>query len=210
MEAAEIAETLGHSSGYGLAAKSMVIHARYIAADHEKKQLLEYAIELARKAIESDPDDAAAYLWLSRAIGRHSRHISKAQATQENYAKQTREAIENALQIDPQMSAAHVSMGRWHVGIIARIGRLLGRTLFGARKKDALRHFDQAYALNQQSKANNLDLAIGLLELDQDKYSKRAHKLLQQAADLPIKDAYEKILHDRVIKELTALGASSG
>ncbi len=163
MEAAETAETLGNSSGYALAAKSMVIHARYIAADPEKKQLLEQAIELARKAIESNPENADGYLWLSRALGRHSRHISKAQATKENYAKQTREAIENALRIDPQMSAAHVSMGRWHTGIIDRVGQLMGRTLFGARKKDALQHFDQAYALNQQSKSNNLSLAIGLI-----------------------------------------------
>ncbi len=135
VEAAEIAKTLGNSSGYALAAKSMVIHARYIAADPEKKQLLEKAIELARKAIESNPENADGYLWLSRALGRHSRHISKAQATKENYAKQTREAIENALRIDPQMSAAHVSMGRWHTGIIDRVGQLMGRTLFGTRKK---------------------------------------------------------------------------
>ena len=207
-EAAETAKALGNSSGYALAAKSMVIHARYVAADPEKKQLLEQAIELARKAIELDPENADAYLWLSRALGRHSRHISKAQATKENYAKQTRDAIEHALRIDPQMSAAHISMGRWHTGIIDRIGRLMGRTLFGARKKDALQHFDQAYALNQQSKANNLSLAIGLIELDQDKYSDRAHELLKQAAELPINDAYEKILHGRIIEKLTALEIS--
>lgn len=205
IEAAETASTLGDSSGYALAAKSMVIHARYIAADPEKKQLLEKAIELARKSIELDPENANAYLALSRALGRHSRHISKAQTTKENYAKQTRDAIEHALRIDPQMAAAHISMGRWHTGIIDRIGRLMGRTLFGARKKDALQHFDQAAALNQQSKANNLSLAIGLIELDQDKYSDRAHELLKQAAELPINDAYEKILHGRIIEKLTVL-----
>ena len=112
MEAAETAKNLGNSSGYALAAKSMVIHARYIAKDLDKKRLLEQAIELARKAIEPDPKNADGHLWLSRALGRPSRHISKAQATKENYAKQTREAIENELRIDPQMSAAHVSMGR--------------------------------------------------------------------------------------------------
>ena len=208
IEAAEIAESLGNSSSYALAAKSMVIHARYIAADPEKKQLLKQAIELAQKAIESDTENADAYLWLSRALGRHSKHISKAQATKDNYAKQTREAIEKALRIDPQMSAAHISMGRWHTGIIDRIGRLMGRTLFGARKKDALQHFDQAYELNQQSKTNNLSLSIGLIELDQDKYSDKVHKLLKQAAELPIKDAYEKIIHDRIIEKLTALDTS--
>ncbi len=207
-EAAEIAKTLENSSGYAFAAKSMVIHARYIATDPEKKQLLEQAIELARKAIESDPENADGYLWLSRALGRHSSHISKTQATKENYAKQTRDAIESALRIDPQMSAAHVSMGRWHTGIIDRVGRLLGRTLFGARKKDALQHFDQTYELNQQSKTNNLSLAIGLIELDHDKYSDRAHNLLKQAAELPINDAYEKIIHERIIKKLSALDTS--
>ena len=205
MEAAETAESLGNSSGYALAAKSMVIHASYIAPDPEKKQLLKQAIKIARKAIESGSENADAYLWLSRALGRHSKHISTTQATKEKYAKQTRDAIENALRIDPQMSAAHVSMGRWHTGIIDRIGRLMGRALYGARKKDALKHFDQAEALKQPSKANNLSLAIGLIELDQDKYSDRIHKLLKQAAELPANDAYEKIIHDRIIEELTAL-----
>ena len=75
-------------------------------------------------------------------------------------------------------------------------------------KKDALQHFDQAEALKQPSKANNLSLAIGLIELDQDKYSDRIHKLLKQAAELPANDAYEKIIHDRIIEELTALESS--
>ena len=69
IEAAETAETLGDSSGYALAAKSMVIHARYIAADPEEKQLLEKAVELARKSIESDPENANAHLLLSRVLG---------------------------------------------------------------------------------------------------------------------------------------------
>lgn len=84
----------------------------------------------------------------------------------------------------------------------------MGRTLFGARKKDAIQHFDQAYVLNQQSKANNLSLAIGLIELDQDKYSDRIHKLLKQATELPVNHAYEKIIHDRIIEKLTALDTS--
>jgi len=60
-------------------------------------------------------------------------------------------------------------------------------SLFGARKKDALQHLDQAYELNQQSKTNNVSLAIGLIELDQDKYSDRVHKLLKQAANCQLR-----------------------
>ena len=82
----------------------------------------------------------------------------QAQATKENYAKQTRNAIENALRIEPEMSAAHISMGRWHTGIIDRIGRLMGRAHCLVReRKDALKHFDQASALNQQSKGEQFE-----------------------------------------------------
>ncbi len=206
--AAEIAESVGSSAGFVLAAKSLTIHARYFASDTEKKMLLERAIALARMAIESDVNNADAYLQLTRSLGRHSRQISKLEATKERYAKRTREAIEKALLIDPELAAAHVSMGRWHVGIIARTGSLVARTVFRARKKEAIFHFERAIELNQHSKSNNLEIAIGYLALDDRKYKSKAHSLLKQALELPVNDAYEAIVDEKVAEQLQALEES--
>lgn len=208
MSAAQIAESIGSSPGYALAAKSLTIHARYFADESEKKIMLERAIELAHLAIESNPNNAEAYLQLARAMGRHARQISKLQKTKEKYAARTRKAIENALQINPDLAAAHVSMGRWHVGIVARAGALLARTVFGARKKDAIFHFEQAINLSQQSKRNNLEIAIGYLILDDKKYKAEAYSLLKEAIELPTNDAYEAIIHASVHKQLQALESS--
>ena len=204
----ELAESLETAPGYALAAKALTIHARYIAPVDEKKLLLEQAIELARKAIQSDPHQIDGYLWLATSMGRYAQLVSKWKATQEDYAGQIRAAIESALRIAPESSDAHVSMGRWHTGIIARIGSFLARTTFKARKKDALSHFDRALELNQLSKKNKLDIAIGLLELDKKKYKSKAQDLLAVAMQLPVKDAYGQIIHELVVEQLQVLEAS--
>ena len=47
-DAARTAEIPGTSQGFALAAKSLTIHAYFIAGDGEKKALYERAIELAK------------------------------------------------------------------------------------------------------------------------------------------------------------------
>ena len=69
-EAAGIAESLQTAEGYALAAESLTIHAHHIAADGEREALLERAIGLAEKAVDSDPGNADAYLQMARAMGR--------------------------------------------------------------------------------------------------------------------------------------------
>ena len=206
MEAVQIAESLETSKGYALASKSQRIHARYIAKEQDRQMLHAYAIELAKKAIESDSNNAGAYLELASAIGRHSYTISKAKALSDNYAQKTREAIETAIRIDPDLPSAHISLGRWHVGIIARMGSFLARTTFGAKKKVAISSFERAIELNLQSKADYFSIAIGYLELHRKKYRDMARKLLQRAIDLPVKSAYGRIIHMKAVEHLKMMG----
>ncbi len=204
-EAAQLAKAVGTSEGYALAAKSLTIYGRYIAAADEKRLLFEQAMELANEAIQVDPNNSEAYLDLARAMGRHSHHISKFRAAKENYAKKTREAIENAVRIDPESASAYVSLGRWHVGIIARVGSIVARVTFGARKKEVVASFERAIELNPETKADYLDIAIGYEALDYKKYQEKVHDLLKRAIELPVTDAYDRIIHEEAVKYLKSL-----
>lgn len=205
-EAARIGESLGTSQGFALSAKSLLVHARYIAKEGEKKELLERAVTLARKAVLSDPDNADAHLQLARAIGRRAETVGVFEAAGE--AEKIRESTENALRINPKLVAAHLSLGRWHSELVGAMGSFMARTVYGARKKDAIASFERALALSPNTKDVPLQYALGLIALDDFKYQEKARDLLERSIRLPAKDAYERILNTEAAQALDSLNES--
>ena len=202
-EAARIGESLGTSQGLALSAKSLSVHAHYIAKEGEKKELLERAVKLARKAVLSDPDNADAHLQLARAIGRHTQTIGMLEAA--GQAEKIRESTENALRINPKLVPAYISLGRWHSELVGTMGSLMARAVYGARKKDAVSAFEKALALAPNAKYVPLEYALGLLALDNVQYREKARDLLMRSISLPAKDAYERMQHTKAVETLNIL-----
>ncbi len=205
-EAARIGESLGTSQGFALSAKSLSVHANYIAKKGEKKELLERAVALARKAVTSDPNNADAHLQLARAIGRRAETVGIFEAAGE--AEKVRESTENALRINPELVAAHISLGRWHSELVGAMGSFMARTVYDARKKDAIASFERALALAPNAKAVPLQYALGLIALDDYQYREKARGLLMRSIGLPAKDAYERILHTEAVEALNSFNES--
>lgn len=206
MEAARIGESLGTSQGFALSAKSLSIHAHYIAKKDENKELLERALRLAKRAVLSDPGNADAHMQLARAIGRRAQTVGIREAAGE--AEKIRESTENALRIDPKLVAAHLSLGRWHSGLVGAMGSFMARTVYGARKKDGIASFEKALAIAPDEKSVPLEYALGLLALDDFGYREKARELLTRSISLPAKDAYERILHVKAVEVLDSLNES--
>lgn len=205
-EAARIGESLGTSQGFALSAMSLSVHANYIAKEGEKKELLEHAVTLARKAVLSDPKSAEAHLQLARAIGRRAENVGIFEAAGE--AEKIRESTENALRINPKLTSAHLSLGRWHSELVGAMGSFMARTVYGARKKDGIASFERALVLAPNAKDVPLQYALGLLALDDFQYREKARNLLMRAIGLPAKDAYERILHIEAVEALDNLNES--
>lgn len=206
MEAARIGESLKTSQGFALSAKSLSIHAHYLAKKDENKELLERALRLAKKAVLSDPGNADAHLQLARVIGRRAQTIGIFEAAGE--AEKIRESTENALRINPKLVAAHLSLGRWHSELVGAMGSLMARTVYGARKNDAIASFERAFALAPNEKYVPLEYALGLLALGDFRYREKARELLTRSISLPAKDAYEWILHAKAAEVLDSLNES--
>ena len=204
MEAADLALVLDTSEGYALAANSLAIYGYYIAPDNEKEGLFRRAEELARKAIRLDAANPEAHLQLAHAMGRHVQVIGMLEALSEDYASQVRDAIQEALRLDPDMAAAHLSLGAWHAGAVSAGGFLAG-LLYGANEEDALAYFERALELAPQEKIVLLEYALGLLSLDADDNHGKAHDLLERAIKLQSKDAHDRIIHLKAVERLAAL-----
>ena len=210
IDAVRIAEALGTSEGYALAAQSLTIHAYFVAGEDQDDALFERAIELAEDAIRSDPDNADAYLQLARAVGRHAQTMGSFEAANRGYAERIEEATKTALRLDPDMAAAHVSLGLWNAELVGVLGSFMARLTFGARRQDALSSFKRAIELAPNEKAVPLQYALGLLVLDKDKYGGNARALLKRSINLPAKNAYDRLLHKQAVDRLEALETSGG
>ena len=209
VDAARIADSLGTSRGLALAAESLTIHAHFIAPKGEKEALFLRAAELARQAVRADPGNADAHLQLAHAIGRHAQVIGSLEAASRGYAAKIREATETALQLNPEMAAAHLSLGLWHAEIVNAVGSFLASLTYGARARDAVTSFERALELAPDSKAASVECALGLLALDENKYRDKARGLLKRAIEIPTKDAYDRLLDNLALERLGALDTSA-
>ncbi len=203
-EAADFAQALDTSEGYALAANSLAIYGYYMAPDSEKEGLFLRATELARKAIRLDTANPEAHLQLAHAMGRRAQVTGILKALKEGYASQVRDAVQEALRLDPDRAAAHLSFAAWHAGAVSNGGFFAG-LLYGSNEEDALAHFERALELAPREKIVLLEYAIALLSLDTIGNHAEARDMLKRAIKLPSKDAHDRIIHRKAVERLTAL-----
>ena len=204
LEAADLAEAVGTSAGYALATDCVAKHGFHLAADDEKEALFERAMQLAQEAVRLDPDNPEALLQTAHAVGRYSEPLSPMKALREGYPRQVREALEQALALDPDMVGANVSLGGWHAAVVGRAGGFVARML-GATRKKANQYFERGLELGPDVKEVYFEYAYGLLALNPKRNRERARELLTQGLELPAKDAFERILHDKAVERLAGL-----
>ena len=204
VEAAELAEVLGTSDGYALAAESLAIHGYYIAGESGREALFTRAMALAEKAVSADPSNPEARFQAAHAMGRYAQTIGPAKAIGSGYVTKIRNSLEEALTLEPEMAAAHLSLATWHAEAIAGAG-IVARLTYGASRKRALSHYEEALRLAPDETVVYVEYANGLLQLNRKKYRKRARDLLERAIETPPKDAFDRLLHERAAAKLAAL-----
>ena len=204
VEAAELAEVLGTSDGYALAAESLAIHGYYIAGEADREALFHRAMELAEEAVKTDTSSPEAHFQAAHAMGRYAQTIGPAKAIGSGYVTKIRKSIEQALALDPEMAAAHLSLATWHAEAIAGAG-LVARLTFGASRKRALSHYEKALLLAPDETVVYVEYANALLHLSRKRNRKRARELLARAIETPPKDAFDRLLHERAVAKLASL-----
>ena len=204
LEAAELAQAAGTSAGYALATDCVAKYGFHLAADDEKEALYERAMGLAEEAVRLDAGNPEAYLQTAHAVGRYSEGLGPMAALRGGYPGQVRKALETALELDPDMVGAEVSLGGWHAAIVGGAGGLMARML-GATRKRAVQHYDRGLELAPDLKEAYFEYANGLLTINRKRDREQARKLLAQGIEIASKDAFEQILHDKAVERLATL-----
>lgn len=207
LEAADMAESLNTSEGYALAADALAVHGHYIAADADKQPLLQRARSLADKAVALDEASAEARFQVAHAMGRYAQSIGPTKALRQGLVGGSREAIEAALELDPDMAKALLSLASWHADVVAGFGRMLGRMTYGATVQAAMDNYERTLELAPEEKVAYVEFARGLAAIGGRKERPRVRELLNQALDLPVRNDFDRIIHERATAQLASLDA---
>ena len=198
LEAAELAEALGTSDGYALAAQSLAIHAHYFATDDEWEGLVDRAIEMSDEAIRADSTNAEAHYQAAHAVGRYAQGIGAFTALRQGLAGRIRERLDAAIRLDPYLWEARLALGGWHADIAAE--GFIARRMYGGNRPAAVVLFEQALQMAPESRVVLYEYAIRLPDLDEENGEERAREMLDTAARLPIVDAYDGIIQELVLE----------
>ena len=205
LESAELAEALGTPDGLALAAEALAVHGHFVAPEGEKVPVLERANDLAGQAVALDETNAEARFQLAHAMARYAQSIGPGKALRQGYVGRSRESIEAVLDLDPDMAEARLSLASWHADVVAGVGRLLGRTIYGATVGAAIENYERTLELAPDEKVAHYEFGRGLAAIGGRKNRERARTLLTRAVELPSGNHFDGLIHERALAELAAL-----
>ena len=203
LEAAALAEALGTSGGYALAAQSLAVYGHYVATEDDRIGFLERAMQLGEEAVRADSTNPEAYYQSAHAVGRYAQSVGILTTLRRGLAGRIRSLLETTLAISPDFAEAHMAFGGWHAGIVSA-GRVT-RFIYRGSRENAVIHYERALELAPGSKSTLSEYALRLPELDREGGRERARELLSKAADLPARDAYEEFIHQGILEALAEL-----
>lgn len=203
LEAADLAEALGTSDGYALGARSLAVYVHYVADEDEWDDVVERAIQLGEEAMRADSTNAQAHYQTAHALGRYAQGIGTLTALRQGLAGRIRERLDAAIRLDPYLAEARVALGGWHADIDA--AGFIARRMYGGNRAAAIVLFEQALGLEPESRVVLYEYGFRLPVLDEENGNERARELLAKAAELPIADAYDEFIQERVLEALATL-----
>ena len=168
--------------------------------------MLDQAENLARLALEQDPDHLEARLQLSIALSLKSRTLTVREIRRTGYGEETKEMVEGVLRDDPQNVYAHGFFAVWNLEVRRR-GGAIGASIMGASVKKARRHYQTAIALSPDDAALHWQYARALAALNAKKYRSEIEKALSSANACNIDTSLEQVMRDRAALLMDALAS---
>ncbi len=181
-------------AGINAAVKAQVVYAHYLEkAAKAKVALMEEAAALADARRQEAPKDANAQYLYAFALGRYSQGIAVAKALAQGYGGKIKEALVTALELDPRHAEAHTAFGAYQAEVIDKVGGIVAGVTYGAKKDNAVEHYEKALSLFPESPIAHLEYGNGLLMLFGKGRVAEATKLYEKAAALAPADAMERL-----------------
>ena len=184
----------GNPAGLTVAHKATAVHANYV--ERSEALRLDLLLDVARSAEEqvaADPDNISALYWQAYALGRYSQGISVAKALAQGMGKRVMTALDSVIRSRPRHADAHFALGIFHAEVIDKVGVLIARLTYGARKDEGLEHFAEGLRLNPGAIMGRVEYALGLTMFQGDQAEAQAQSLLREAANAEPHDALDEL-----------------
>lgn len=161
---------------------------------------IEKAAAVAGQALSRSPNDPEAAIMQAMANGYRAKLLGN-----RSQAIAARKQYETLVTRYPHNAEAQAALGAWHVGVIAKLGRFVGRAVAGAQKATGLEALDKSVALGG-NRAMFAGLA-GLLRLELDPNDARGRALVETASKAPTPSAIDGYVRKAALAVLVPLRA---
>jgi tetratricopeptide (TPR) repeat protein len=174
--------------------KAQVVYANYLEkSDKNKLALFEEAADWALERQSEAGKDANAHYLYAFALGRYSQGISVAKALAQGFGGKIKQALTQALKLQPSHADAHIAFGAYQAEVIAKVGALVAGMTYGAKKDAALEHYRKAIELNPTAPIAYIEYGNGLMLLLGKGQLAEATRLYEQAVKCKPADAMERL-----------------
>ena len=181
-------------AGINAAVKAQCVYANYVESDAKNRlALFEEAAQWADVRRAAAPRDANAHYLYAFALGRYGQGISVAKALAQGFGGKIRDALVNALELDPKHAEAAAAFGAYQSEVINKVGGIVAGLTYGAKKESALKSFEQAVKLFPESAIVYIEYANGLILLFGKARIDDATRLYETAAAAKPADAMERL-----------------
>ena len=188
------AGTKAGGAAINAAVKAQVVYASYLEKNEKAKlALLEEAAGWADERRRAAPKDANAHYLYAFALGRWGQGISVAKALAQGFGGKIKDALTTAIKVEPKHADAHIAYGAYQAEVIDKVGGLVAGVTYGAKKDNAVEHFEKALKLNPDSAIARIEFANGMLLLFGKSRIADAEKLYKEAAKSTPADAMERL-----------------
>jgi tetratricopeptide (TPR) repeat protein len=182
------------AAGINAAVKAQCVYANYVEPDAKARlALFEEAAQWADVRRAAAPGDANAHYLYAFALGRYGQGISVAKALAQGFGGKIRDALAQALELEPKHAEAAAAFGAYQSEVIDKVGALVAGLTYGAKKESALKSFDQAVKLFPESAIVHIEYANGLILLFGKTRLDDATRLYETAAACKPADAMERL-----------------
>ncbi len=161
---------------------------------------IDKAAAVAGQALSRSPNDQEAAIIQAMANGYRAKLLGN-----RGEAIAARRQYEALVTRFPHNAEAQAALGAWHVGVIAKLGRFVGRAVAGAQKATGFEALDRSVALGG-NRAMFAGLA-GLLRLELDPNDARGRALVETASKAPTPTAVDIFVRKAAVAVLVPLRA---
>lgn len=200
-EAAGLAQN--NAQGLAIAARSVL--AEETMRDEPCLECLKHAEDLSRRAIDADPKQPEAHIYLAAAMGYESRIIGDIAAQSKGYASEVKRQLDAALASDPNDPWALAALGSWHIEIARSAGAALARWLYGARFSTGRDYYEKAIAAAPDNPVLRYQYALAISAFDLRDYREEAENELVRVIATKPSSAYETYVREHALQLLDAL-----